>query len=118
MRPLFFSLGILSLGLGIIGVWTPVLPTTPFILLASWAFSKSSPRFHLWLSEHPRFSGPIHDWKTKGTIRRPAKALALVSMGISVVVIGLRLDLGLPLKILLFMLILSAALFILSRPEN
>ena len=50
----------LSLALGIIGIFLPLLPTTPFILLASACFMRSSPRFHAWLHQHKTF-GPILD---------------------------------------------------------
>ncbi len=58
----------------------PGLPTTPFMLLALWAFSKSSKRFHAWLYSHPLFGPPIQDWERHRVISLPVKILALLAM--------------------------------------
>ncbi len=75
-RVIFLSAGLAFTGIGIIGIVTPILPTTPFLLLASLCFAQSSPRFHSWLLHHPRLGPPINDWKKSGVIRLPAKRLA------------------------------------------
>lgn len=62
---------------GIVGIFLPVLPTTPFLLLAAYCFSRSSDRFHRWLMHHPVLSPPIRDWQTSGVIRPRAKVLAI-----------------------------------------
>lgn len=76
----YFCLGWICVALGAIGVVLPLLPTTPFILLAAYAFSKSSKRFHDWLLNHRVFGPLVRDWQQNGVIRLPAKILATVSI--------------------------------------
>ena len=75
--PFFFTLGILSLSLGYVGILIPGLPTTVFILIAAWAFSKCSERFTLWLESHRIFGPIILNWKTYRGLSRRAKKLAI-----------------------------------------
>ena len=76
MRGLWLTAGMLFLGLGLLGVLLPILPTTPFLLLAAWCFARSSPRLHGWLLGHRLFGPPIRNWEENGAISRPAKRLA------------------------------------------
>ena len=63
-RLLYFAAGWLFFVLGVIGAVLPVVPTTPFMLLAAWAFSHSSRRFERWLLEHRWFGPGIQRWRT------------------------------------------------------
>jgi uncharacterized membrane protein YbaN (DUF454 family) len=66
IKILFIAAGLLSLALGLIGIVVPVLPSTPFFLVASFCFCKSSVRLHRWISSHP-FIGPrIERFKKEG----------------------------------------------------
>lgn len=65
-----------ALALGTVGVFLPLIPTTPFILVAAWCFSKGSERMHRWLLEHRRFGPMVRDWERYGVIRLRAKVLA------------------------------------------
>ncbi|MGB0439762.1 MAG: YbaN family protein [Paracoccaceae bacterium] len=66
--------------LGMIGIVLPVLPTTPFMILAVFAFGKSSPRLAQWLRTHPRFGPMIQDWHDHRAIRPRHKRMALGMM--------------------------------------
>lgn len=105
-----------SLMLGALGVVLPLLPTTPFLLLAAWCFARSSPRFHDWLIHHPRFGPSIEAWRHQGAISHRAKGLALLSIAAS---LAIAVAAGVPHWGLLVQAACLAAVtvFILSRPE-
>ncbi len=83
MRIVYLSLGWLLLTIGILGAFMPILPTTPFLIMAVACFARSSPRLEAWLLDHPRFGGPLRDWRERGAIPRRAKIAAVVMMSIS-----------------------------------
>ena len=83
VRWFLVGFGWLNVGLGLIGVFIPGLPTTVFMLIALWAFSKSSERFQEWLWTHPRFGPPIQGWHRHRVISKRAKTLAVGSMSAS-----------------------------------
>ena len=70
-------------GLGIVGAFLPLLPTTPFLLLAAWAATRGSPELHEWLYNHPRFGPPLIAWEEKRAVSTGAKITALVFMALS-----------------------------------
>lgn len=74
------GLAVTSLALGIVGAFVPVMPTVPFILVAAWAATRSSPRLSRWLEEHPQLGPPIRDWRNGGVVRRSAKWLSTLTM--------------------------------------
>ena len=82
----YLALGTVCVGLGIIGAFLPVMPTTVFLLIAVWAYSKSSARLERWLVEHPRFGTRIRDWREHRTIPLPVKLTAWGSMAASLTV--------------------------------
>jgi len=83
-RGLYLLLGILCVGIGLVGVVLPGLPTTVFVLIALWCFTKASPRLEAWLRQHTVLGPFIRDWERDRTVPRRAKVLAGVTMLASV----------------------------------
>ena len=73
----------LAVAFAIAGVFLPLLPTTPFLLVAVWAASKGSPRVHDWIYDQPRFARLINDWQQQGAVPLSAKWLATIMMIVS-----------------------------------
>lgn len=116
MRYLWIGAGGLALVLGVIGIALPLLPTTPFLLLAAFCFARSSPALERWLVEHPRLGPPIRDWRREGAISPRAKIAALVAMAAA---FALSLAMGLSTVVLGIQAatLVAVACFILSRPS-
>lgn len=83
VRILLLVLGFIFVGIGIAGLILPGLPGAPFLLLAAWAFSRSSRRFHAWLIYHPWLGGPIRAWFQYRAVPKKAKIAAVLVMAIS-----------------------------------
>lgn len=117
MKTFVFLLGWIFLGFGVIGVFLPLLPTTPFLLLAVWCFYKSSPKTHAWIENHPHFGPILRDWRLRGAISHKTKILAMIMILISLTGIWLRVDQRW-LQILITLLLLCVSTFILTRPSD
>ena len=89
MRALFLAAGMAALGLGIAGIFLPVLPTTPLVLLAAACFARSYRPFHEWLLAHRLFGPMIHEWQAHRSLPYRTKLTAIatmaVTLGVSVV---------------------------------
>ncbi len=116
-RMIYLILGWIAVALGAIGVLLPVLPTTPFILLAAFLFGKGSPRARAWLIEHAHFGPLIQDWERSGAIAPKYKAIACGMMGVTFAAswyFGVK-----PFVLVIQAVSLGgAAWFVLSRPNG
>ena len=117
MRPLLFILGWLLFSLGIVGAFLPVLPTTPFMLLALWCFARSSDRFHDWLYTHRLFGPSLQLWHEHRVIPLAAKRIALFFMTASLIYLFVFLDAAIWAKVLMSSSMALGALFILTKPS-
>jgi uncharacterized protein len=116
LRLFYLGLGWLCVGLGVIGIIMPILPTTPFLLVAVWAFSRSSPELAEKLRNH-KYAGPyIRDWQDHGVIPPKAKVLAIVMMSaMGVYVAGFSVVPGW-VALLVCAALMAIGIYILTRP--
>ena len=118
VRPALIAFGWINVGLGTAGVFIPGLPTTVFLIVALWAFSKSSERFHRWLYSHPRFGPPVREWSEHGVVPPRAKFLATTVMAASWVLLTLVVASDWRLPGLVGAVMVAVAAFILTRPSH
>ena len=118
VRAFWLSIGLVSLILGILGIFLPLLPTTPFVLLSAFCFSKSSARLHNWLLEHKLFGELIQDWEQHGVIRTKVKWFSTCSMLVLVSYPLLFLSFDFMLKLMVAISISCVLLFIWTRPSK
>ena len=108
---------VLCLMLGALGIVLPLLPTTPFVLLALWLAMRSSPRLTHWIHSHPRFGPMVQQWHEHGAISRRAKTIASLSLIASAVLIQFTVAL-LMAKAAAWSILALVSLFIWSRPDT
>ncbi len=118
VRVVYMSLGFVSLAMGMVGIFLPLIPTTGPIILAGFFFARSSDRFNEWLLAHPRFGPMLRDYQAGLGIPMRAKILAVamiaVTFSISIVfVVG-----ALPWRLALVALAVAIAAFIVTRPTR
>ena len=107
--------GLAAVAIGAVGVVLPLLPTTPFLLVAAFAFARSSERLDGWLREHGTFGPLINNWHRDGSIDRKVKRVAIIVILMTPVITWLF---GAPLWIIVCQIVVlsAAAVFILTRP--
>lgn len=115
-RLVWLAVGWVCVGVGALGVVLPLLPTTPFLILAAAAFGRSSPRLRSWLLKHATLGPMIQAWEKHGAIPRRAKHLAYAVM---LVFLGLSVLMQAPLFAIALqaLCMVGAALFIGTRPD-
>lgn len=116
-RSLYLAAGLLLVGLGFVGAFLPVLPTTPFLILAVACFARSSHRLESWLLDHPGFGPTLRDWRERGAIPRKAKLLALAGMTVGFLLFWLGSHPGPLLMIAVAMLMLTGLVYVFTRPS-
>ena len=116
-RTILISLGWLCVGLGFVGVFVPGIPTTIFLIIALWAFTKSSEKLRLWLLNHKRFGPILNNWQEHKVVPRRAKILMVVLMSLAVILFYYSLQ-SLILTIGLIIILVSVAIYVISLPSK
>ncbi len=117
MRVVWFITGCVFVVLGGIGILLPIMPTVPFLLVAVWAFFRSSPRLGVKIMQHPTYGPPIRAFYKYGVISRMAKLWAIVAMASSVI-LAIVLDIDWPLVLIQGVTCSAIAWWMIRRPEN
>ena len=118
LKLILLILGWFFVGLGVVGIWLPVLPTTPFFILAAYLFSKSSDRLHQWLLNLPKIGIMIKDWEQKGVIRFKAKILSTAMIIPLFSYTLFFVQVSIPIKVIILIIGVIALSFIWTRPSN
>ena len=118
MRMIFFTLGWSFFGLGVVGAFLPVLPTTPFMLLTLFMFAKSSERFHYWLYNHRLFGPPLQSWHQHRVISVKAKVLSVSMMSLSLLYVIFYSPIPVWLMIVTGLLMGYGAWFVITKPSR
>jgi uncharacterized protein len=117
LRLFYLGVGWLCVGLGVIGIILPILPTTPFLIVAVWAFSRSSPELAEKLRSH-HIAGPyIRDWQDHGVIPKGGKILAIAMMSVMGIYIAGFSALPGWAAIAACLVLVAVGVFILTRPS-
>ena len=114
----FFALGWLCVVAGVVGIFLPILPTTPFLLVAAWAFAKSSPRFQYWLESHQTLGPYIYDWRHYGVVPIRAKILAISMMTLSFSWLVFLSGASTTVVVVVGLTMAGVATFLLTRPSS
>ena len=115
---IYLFLGWVSFLLGVIGAFLPVMPTTPFLLLSSYFFSRGSTKVHQWLLNLKFFGPQIKNWENHKIITVKAKINAVVLIILSIGFFLYTSTRPLELKVFVFVIAFSVILFILSRSSK
>lgn len=117
LRPVYFVLGLVCLALGVIGAFVPLMPSTIFLILAAWAFARSSTRLEVWLMQHRQFGPVLQAWQRERAIPRRAKLMACLGMTLGLLLFFLSVHPEPWLLALVALLLLGCAAYVVSRPE-
>ena len=116
-RWLMIGAGAVAMGIGAVGIFLPLLPTAPFVLLAAFFFSRGSERLHGWLAGHQRFGGIVRDWEAEQVIPPIGKHAATFTMVPSVTWTIATREIPLALDVAMVAAVAWVLWFIWSRPS-
>ena len=116
-RMILISLGWFCVGLGFIGIFVPGIPTTIFLIIALWAFTKSSKKLRNWLLNHKKFGPILNNWQQHKVVPRRAKILMVILMSLASILFYYSLQ-NLYLTIGLVIILVLVAIYVISLPSK
>jgi uncharacterized membrane protein YbaN (DUF454 family) len=117
LRGLYLVAGLVLVALGFVGAFLPVLPTTPFLILAVACFARSSTRLERWLLDHPHFGPALRDWRERGAISRKAKSMSLAGTSVGFVLFWFGGSPGPLMTAAVAALMLAGLAYVFTRPS-
>jgi len=114
---LLIALGWLCVGMAFIGVIIPGIPTTIFLIIALWAFAKSSKKFHAWLINHKKFGPILKNWQNHKIVPKKAKILMVILQIIAVMVLYFTTK-SILLSIFVLTILVFVAWYVLGLPSS
>ena len=116
-RTIWLAIGWSALVLAVVGTLLPIVPTVPFLLVAGWAFSRSSPKLRERIRQDPRYGAAVRAWQDHGAVSGTAKIWAVTAMSAGV---GLSLWMGIDARIVAAQatICLLVSIYVLSRPRH
>ena len=110
-------LGWLCVGLAFVGIFVPGIPTTPFLIVALWAFAQSSKKFHNWLLNHKRFGPMLQNWESHKVVPQKAKILMIILQIFAVIMVQYSINNYL-ITTMLAVLLFFVARYVLFLPSK
>ena len=114
---ILITIGWLCVGLAFVGTFVPGIPTTIFLIVALWAFAKSSKKFHSWLLNHKRFGPILQNWESHKVVPRKAKILMVILQISAVIIFHYSLQ-NIYLTAILTIILVFVARYVLSLPSE
>ena len=114
---ILITIGWCCVGLAFIGTFVPGIPTTIFLIVALWAFAKSSKKFHSWLLNHKRFGPILRNWESHKVVPRNAKISMVILQIFAVIMIQYSLD-NIFITAGLILLLICVAWYVISLPSK
>ena len=114
---ILITIGWSCVGLAFIGTFVPGIPTTIFLIVALWAFAKSSKKFHSWLLNHKRFGPILQNWESHKVVPRKAKILMVILQISAVIIFHYSLQ-NIYLTAILTIILVFVARYVLSLPSE
>ena len=118
LRTLLLGVGVLATALGVLGIFLPLLPTVPFLLLAAACFTRSSPRCNAWLLDHPRLGPLVSGYLDGNGMPLRGKAWSILLLWTTISLSALLFATVLPIKLALFAVAAGVTLYLLRLPTR